>query len=63
MTTHDCECGAKLEVEPQYLTGHMESEEYYCPECNREYKIRSANTPNVRVINKEELEENKSKNK
>lgn len=61
MSTHKCECGVTLEVEVQYLQGHMESEEYYCPKCNREYKARSANTPFVRIIEDTKTEESSSK--
>ena len=43
-------CGAVFSVDAPQLAGHNESEKYYCPECNREYKIRASNSPAVRLI-------------
>jgi len=51
MEEHKCHfCGSMLRVNVPYLEGHMESEEYYCPECHTEYRTRASNTPNVTVI-------------
>jgi hypothetical protein len=30
--------------------GHEESEEYYCPECRKEYRMRASNSPRVTLI-------------
>ena len=43
-------CGAVFTVDAPQQAGHNESKEYYCPECNREYKIRASNSPTVRLI-------------
>lgn len=51
-TTHNCDnCGAELEVNFVKQTAHNEKEEYYCPECNKEFYAR-ASLPirDVRVI-------------
>lgn len=45
-------CGCVFRVENQLQDGHNESEEYYCPECQKEYKIRACNTPRVTLISK-----------
>lgn len=43
-------CGAVFHVETQLQDGHNESEEYYCPECMKEYRIRACITPTVRLV-------------
>ena len=49
---HKCHfCGSILRVDAPELRGHMESEEYYCPECRTEYRTRASNTPSVTVVN------------
>ena len=45
-------CGCVFHMENQLQDGHNESEEYYCPECQKEYKIRAYNTPTVTLISK-----------
>ena len=49
---HDCEnCGAELSIQITRQKGHNESEEYNCPECDKEYNHR-ASMPirNVKVL-------------
>lgn len=49
---HKCSyCGAELKVSITRQTGHNESEEYNCPECDKEYSHR-ASMPirNVKVL-------------
>lgn len=42
---HDCDyCGAGLEINYTRQTSHNEKEEYYCPECGKEYTV-SASLP------------------
>ena len=43
-------CGCIFRVDAPELRGHMESEEYYCPECHSEYRTRASNTPHVTLI-------------
>ncbi len=43
-------CGAVFRVDVPRQAGHEESEEYYCPECNREYRVRASNSPTVTLI-------------
>lgn len=45
-------CGCVFRIENQLQDGHNESEEYYCPECNKEFKIRACITPQVTLISK-----------
>lgn len=45
-----CSCGAVFNVSVPGQEGCEEPEEYYCPECRREYKTRASNTPTVRLI-------------
>lgn len=45
-----CTCGAVFLVEVPGQKGHEEREEYYCPECLKEYGRRAANTPKVTLI-------------
>lgn len=45
-------CGAKFRVEVPGQKGHEETEEYYCPECGKEYKCRASNSPTVTIISK-----------
>lgn len=48
-----CEvCGSVFHVSVPGQKGHEESEEYYCPVCNKEYRIRASNTPTVTLISK-----------
>lgn len=43
-------CGCTYRVQVTLQDGHNESEEYWCPECNKESKIRASITPNVTLI-------------
>ncbi|MGG2065436.1 hypothetical protein [Bacillus sp. S14(2024)] len=43
-------CGCEFRVEVPTQDGHNESEEYYCPECYKEYKVRASNSPRVTLI-------------
>ena len=43
-------CGAVFRVGVPGQKGHEESEEYYCSECNTEYKTRASNTPRVTLL-------------
>lgn len=43
-------CGCVFRVESQKQDGHNEPEEYYCPECWKEYKIRACLSPRVTLI-------------
>ena len=43
-------CGCVFQVIALGQKGHEESEEYYCPECNKEYKTRASNSPRVSLI-------------
>jgi Zn finger protein HypA/HybF involved in hydrogenase expression len=43
-------CGAVFNVSVPGQEGCHESEEYYCPECHTEYKVRASNSPTVRLI-------------
>ncbi len=43
-------CGCVFKVEVPGQKGHEEPEEYYCPECNKEYKCRASNSPNVTMV-------------
>lgn len=47
--TCDC-CGAKFNVSVPGQKGHEESEEYYCPECRKEFRCRASNSPRVTLI-------------
>jgi len=43
-------CGCVFQVIVPGQKGHEEPEEYYCPECNKEYKYRASNSPTVTLI-------------
>ena len=43
-------CGCVFQVVAPGQKGHEEPEEYYCPECNKEYKTRASNSPTVTLI-------------
>ncbi|SHL55613.1 hypothetical protein [Fibrobacter sp. UWH4] len=43
-------CGAVFRVTVPGQKGHEESEEYYCPECGKEYHVRASNSPSVILI-------------
>lgn len=43
-------CGCLFRLQTQLQDGHNEPEEYYCPECNKEYRIRACITPTVTLI-------------
>jgi len=64
--TETCDyCGAVYDVHVSELEGCNQSEEYYCPECGKEYKRRSSNSPHVhlkspRTDGKTDKYENKS---
>ncbi len=49
--TCDC-CGAIFRVQVPGQKGHEEPEEYYCPECRKEFKCRASNSPRVSLISK-----------
>ena len=49
--TCDC-CGAVFRVEVPGQKGHEESEEYYCPECSKEFRCRASNSPWVSLVSK-----------
>jgi Zn finger protein HypA/HybF involved in hydrogenase expression len=49
--TCDC-CGAVFQVVVPGQSGHEEPEEYYCPECHKEFKCRASNSPRVSLISK-----------
>lgn len=40
-------CGCKFRVQVELQDGHNESEEYYCPDCHKEYRTRACITPRV----------------
>ena len=44
------ECHSKLRVCAPKLEGHNEPEEYRCPVCHHEYKVRASTTPSVELI-------------
>lgn len=40
---HNCDyCGAEIEVSITRQTAHNEKEDYYCPECDKEYFSRAS---------------------
>ena len=43
-------CGCVFNVKTQLQDGHNESEEYYCPECNQEFRTRACISPTVTLI-------------
>lgn len=43
-------CGCTYRVEVSLQDGHNESEEYYCPDCCKEYRVRACITPIVTKI-------------
>lgn len=43
-------CGCVFRVEVPGQKGHEESEEYFCPECHREYRTRASNSPRVTKV-------------
>ncbi len=43
-------CGATYEVDVPAQGGHMESEEYFCPECSKGYSTRASMSPRVTLI-------------
>ncbi|MEI2454910.1 hypothetical protein ABU614_15850 [Lysobacter firmicutimachus] len=43
-------CGAKFRVDVPHQEGHDSLEEYYCPDCHKEFKTRAAYTPTVTRI-------------
>lgn len=45
-----CSCGCVFRVEVPGQEGNEEPEEYYCPECHQEYKIRASNSPTITMI-------------
>jgi len=40
-------CGCVFRVIVPGQKGHEESEEYFCPECHKEFRIRASNSPKV----------------
>ncbi|WP_064202805.1 hypothetical protein [Brevibacillus brevis] len=50
--TETCDfCGCKFRVQVSKQDGHNESEEYYCPDCRKEFRVRASMTPQVTKIN------------
>lgn len=45
-------CGCIFEVETQKQDGHNEHEEYFCPECGKEYGEWACITPRVTLISR-----------
>lgn len=45
-------CGCCFRVETMLQDGHNESEEYYCPECRKEFRTRACISPVVTLISK-----------
>jgi len=43
-------CGCVFRMQSAKQDGHNEPEEYYCPECFKEYRIRACNSPKVTLI-------------
>ncbi|XRG80732.1 hypothetical protein V5E38_10700 [Rossellomorea sp. GAMAL-10_SWC] len=43
-------CGCVYRVEVTQQAGHNELEEYYCPDCQKEYKTRASISPRVTKI-------------
>lgn len=43
-------CGATYQVYVPEQKGHMEREEYYCPECGAEYRVWASNSPTVTFL-------------
>lgn len=43
-------CGCKFRVKVYKQAGHNDIEEYYCPNCHREFKTRACTTPEVYKI-------------
>lgn len=43
-------CGCVFRVVVSLQDGHNESEEYYCPDCHKEYRTWACNTPRVSKI-------------
>lgn len=40
-------CGCVFEITVPGQKGHEGLEEYYCPECKKEFKTRASNTPTI----------------
>ncbi len=40
-------CGTLFRVEVPGQKGHEESEEYYCPKCNKKFQVKASNSPSV----------------
>lgn len=48
---HTCDCcGAVFRVEITEQSGHNDVEEYYCPECHKEFTCRASISPRVTLI-------------
>lgn len=45
-------CGATYTVFVPEQKGHMDSEEYFCPECGKGYSCWASNTPRVDLLTK-----------
>ncbi len=43
-------CGCTFKVLSFLQDGHNESEEYYCPDCEKEFRVRANNSPEVTKI-------------
>lgn len=50
-STEICDyCGCEFTVSVPLQDGHNETEEYYCPDCHKEFKTRASLSPVVRKI-------------
>lgn len=49
-------CGCEFRIISYKQDGHNETEEYYCPECKKTFKIRACNTPDITLLKKEQTE-------
>jgi hypothetical protein len=48
-----CECGCLFKVIIFKQDGHNEREEYYCPDCNKEYSAMASLPPRVIKLSSE----------
>jgi uncharacterized protein with PIN domain len=46
-----CECGCLFKVSIVKQDGHNEREEYYCPDCRKEYWAMASLSPSVVKLN------------
>ncbi|UXY16203.1 hypothetical protein N8I74_04055 [Chitiniphilus purpureus] len=43
-------CGARMRAMDTQQAGHNENEAYYCPACNKRFKVYAAFTPTVTLL-------------